>query len=63
MSDVLLNRVELMHKLDEIIRTATNDPVEEIAALGKALTEIAKALKGQSPAEVKAILSAVQALQ
>jgi len=58
-----INRVELMQKIKQIIDMHSNDPVEEIAALGQALLDISKALEGQSSADAKAILAAVFALE
>ena len=63
MSDTKLNRVELMRKIREIIDLNTNDPVEEIATMGKALTEISKALKGQTANDAKAIIAAIMTLE
>jgi hypothetical protein len=60
---VKLNRMELVNKIREIIGAHSNDPAEEMIALGTAILQIGQALKGQSPADAKAILAAVQALE
>lgn len=58
-----LNRMELVGKIREIIGSHSNDPAEELIELGTAMVEIGKALKGQSPANARAILAAVTALE
>lgn len=63
MTDTKLNRVELLHKLMEIVRSCTNDPADELIALGNALTEAGAVLKGRSAADQRAIIIALQVLE
>ena len=54
-----LNRVDLLNKVNEILRRNTNDPADELIRTGKALQEIGEALKGIPAAEARAVLTAV----
>jgi hypothetical protein len=63
MTDTKLNRVELLNKLMEIVRSYTNDPADELIALGNALAEAGAVLKGHSAADQRAIIIALQVLE
>jgi hypothetical protein len=63
MTDTKLNRVELLNKLMEIVRSYSNDPADELIALGKALAEAGAVLKGRSAADQRAIIIALQVLE
>lgn len=60
---IKVNRVELMRKIREIFDSHTNDPIEELAVIGKALCDVAEALKGHSASDARAIIAAVAALE
>jgi len=60
---VKINRVELVQKVREIIGEHTNDPAEEMIALGTAMVEIGKALRGRSLPDQRAIIAAVAAME
>jgi hypothetical protein len=62
-SDVKIGRMELVAKIRDIIGNHCNDPADEMITLGKAMSEIGRALKGQSPAEARTILEAVKVLE
>jgi hypothetical protein len=59
MSSEKPNRVELVQKISEILKTDCADPVESMIAEAEAMLKIARALRGQGPAEARAIMRAV----
>jgi len=63
MTQTKINRMELLDQVRDIIKEHCNDPAEELITLGTAMVDIGKALKGQSPAEARAILTAIIALE
>jgi hypothetical protein len=63
MTDAKLNRVELLNKLMEIVRSCANDPADDLIALGNALIEAGAVLKDRSAADQRAIIIALQVLE
>jgi hypothetical protein len=63
MTETKLNRVELLNKLMEIVRSCTTDPADELIALGNALVEAGAVLKGHSVADQRATIIALQVLE
>lgn len=59
---VRLSRMELLDKLSEIVNASTNDPAEDLIAIGQALQKIGEALRGQSLPDARAIITAVRAV-
>lgn len=58
-----LNRQNLMKEVHAIIVGSTNDPAEDLIAMGQALISIGETLRGRSNGECRAIMHAVMALE
>jgi hypothetical protein len=57
-----LNRIELMRKVNEVVDDATNDPADELIAMGEALVKVGQALKGLTIHDARAVIKGVQAI-
>lgn len=58
-----MNKIDVVAKVQEILRTRCDDPAEQIIMEGEALVAIGKALKGLSMSEARAVIQAVAAIQ
>lgn len=58
-----LSRLEMVERIKEIIRQATNDLAEELITLGASLVKIGETLRGQSIADSRRILKSVAILE
>ena len=56
------SRAETLGLLHEVIMDKTEDPADDIVAMGTALVEMGKVLKGVSSADAKAIIKSVMEL-
>jgi hypothetical protein len=63
MTETKLNRNDLLAKVREVIYASSNEPAEELIAMGQALTKIGEALRGQSGADCRAIITAVATME
>ena len=56
------SRIEIVEKVLEVLRDATEDPGAELIRIGNALAEVGEALKGRSVKECQGIMTAVEQL-